>query len=108
MDYMDWINFGISVLSGLAVAIPAIVALVKFIQVAAKEKNWSKIMDLVIGYMETAEANIADGADRKEWVMSMMRTATEKINYVYDAEAELKVSQLIDQICSAAKQINKK
>ena len=73
MTYMDWIELGLNVLAGLAVAIPAVISLINFVKVIEKEKNWSSLLSLVLGYMETAETNFQKGADRKEWVMSMMR-----------------------------------
>lgn len=73
MTYMDWIELGLNVLAGLAVAIPAVISLINFVKAIEKEKNWSSLLSLVLGYMETAEANFQKGADRKEWVMSMMR-----------------------------------
>ena len=73
MTYMDWIELGLNVLAGLAVAIPAVISLINFVKAIGKEKNWSSLLSLVLGYMETAETNFQKGADRKEWVMSMMR-----------------------------------
>ena len=73
MTYMDWIELGLNVLAGLAVAIPAVISLINFVKAIEKEKNWSSLLSLVLGYMETAETNFQKGADRKEWVMSMMR-----------------------------------
>ena len=107
MTYMDWIELGLNVLSGLTVAIPTIIALVKFIQAATKEKNWSKLLHLALGYMETAEEEIENGSDRKEWVLPMIRKSAATLNYDYDEEAEAKIAMLIDSVCSAAKKINK-
>ena len=107
MTYMDWIELGLNVLTGLTVAIPTIIALVKFIQAATKEKNWSKLLHLALGYMETAEEEIENGSDRKEWVLAMVRKSAATINYDYDDEAEAKIAMLIDSVCSAAKKINK-
>ena len=56
--------------------------------------------------MIEAEALYEDGADRKEYVMSMVKETARSINYTYDKEAEEKVSFLIDEICAAAKIIN--
>lgn len=57
--------------------------------------------------METAEEEIENGSDRKEWVLAMMRKSAATINYDYDEEAEAKIAMLIDSVCSAAKKINK-
>ncbi len=106
MSYSDWINLIVSVISGLAVAIPALISLVKVINAAAKEKNWAKIIDIALDYMETAEKNFESGADRKDWVLSMVATAAQQINYDYNAESAEKISSLIDKVCAAANTIN--
>lgn len=108
MSFSDWIQAIVSILSGLAVVIPVVIALVRAIKQAAQEKNWSKIVDLALGYMKIAEANFESGADRKDWVLSMVRESAQSTNYNYDEEAEAKLSALIDSICTAAKAINKK
>ena len=108
MTYMDWIELGLNVLAGLAVAIPAVISLINFVKAIEKEKNWSSLLSLVLGYMETAETNFQKGADRKEWVMSMMRKSAATVNFNYDEEAENKISALIDSICDTARKINNK
>ena len=108
MTYMDWIELGLNVLAGLAVAIPAVISLINFVKAIEKEKNWSSLLSLVLGYMETAETNFQKGADRKEWVMSMMRQSAAAVNFDYDEEAEKKISALIDSICDTARKINNK
>ena len=108
MTYMDWIELGLNVLAGLAVAIPAVISLINFVKAIEKEKNWSSLLSLVLGYMETAETNFQKGADRKEWVMSMMRQSAATVNFNYDEEAENKISALIDSICDTARKINNK
>ena len=108
MTYMDWIELGLNVLAGLAVAIPAVISLINFVKAIEKEKNWSSLLSLVLGYMETAETNFQKGVDRKEWVMSMMRQSAAAVNFNYDEEAEKKISALIDSICDTARKINNK
>ena len=45
---MEWVQVVVSILTGLAAAIPLAAELVKYIQKARKEKNWSKMVDLVV------------------------------------------------------------
>ena len=71
----EWVEIAISILSGLAVAIPMAVKLVEYVQKATKEKNWNKMVDLVINLMEEAEAKLEQGADRKEWVLAMVKAS---------------------------------
>lgn len=104
---INWVNMVVQVLSGLAVLIPLVVKLVEYVQTATKEKNWNELMRLTIKYMETAEDKFTDGATRKEWVLSMVRTSAASINYDLDEVAIAKISDLIDSICDASKVINK-
>lgn len=103
MEYVDLI---VSILAGLAVCIPVVIRLGQTISTALREKNWSKIMELAIDFMEQAEQMFDKGTDRKTWVLAMVRTSAEKVNYDYDSDAEEKVSKLVDSICEAAKVVN--
>ena len=53
--------------------------------------------------MEEAEQKFADGATRKEWVMAMVQTSAEYINYPVDTEA---LSKMIDSLCDMTKIVN--
>ena len=52
---MEWLQLIVSVLAGLATAIPLAIKLVEYVQKAVKEKNWGKVLDMVMKYMATAE-----------------------------------------------------
>lgn len=99
---MNWENIG-TILTGLATAIPLVIALVNFIIKAYKEKNWSKLLGLAISYMEEAEQKFEDGATRKEWVMAMLMNSAEYIQYPIDKEA---LSELIDELIAMTNKIN--
>lgn len=105
---MDVLQIVIAIISGLAVAIPLVIKLVEYVQKATREKNWSEIVRLTINYMTVAEEKFSDGATRKEWVMTMVETSAQSINYDLDEAALLKISDMIDSICEAAKIINTK
>ena len=45
---LNWVEIVISILTGLAAAIPLVVQLVKYVQKAVKEKNWNKMLDMVM------------------------------------------------------------
>ena len=100
MEYLDII---LSIVAGLAAAIPLVVKLVQYVTAAVKEKNWNKLLDLVMNLMEEAEIKFADGATRKEWVMAMVKASAESINYDVDMEA---ISELIDSLCDLTKAVN--
>lgn len=100
MEYLDVI---LSIVAGLAAAIPLVVKLVQYVQAAVKEKNWNKLLDLVMNLMEEAEIKFADGATRKEWVMAMVQASAESINYDIDLAA---ISDLIDSLCDLTNKVN--
>ena len=100
MEYLDVI---LSIVAGLAAAIPLVVKLVQYVTAAVKEKNWNKLLDLVMNLMEEAEIKFADGATRKEWVMAMVQASADSINYNVDMEA---ISEPIDSLCDLTKKVN--
>lgn len=93
----------VAILSGLAACIPLAVKLVQYVQKAAQEKNWAALLGLLVDLMEQAEQKFNDGATRKEWVMAMVQTSAEYINYPIDTEA---LSQLIDSLVDMTNVIN--
>ena len=106
MDFNYWIQIAISILSGIAVAIPLIIKLVNVVKDSVKEKNWNLLMKMTMDYMTEAEKNIASGAERKEWVMSMIIASAANINYPMTDDDVKKIEDLIDSICDASKILN--
>lgn len=102
----NWVEIIVSILSGLAVCIPLVVQLVNSVRAAVQEKNWAKLMEMVLEMMEQAEKMFKTGADRKAWVMAGVESAALSCNYNYDAAAKEKVSEMIDSICVTAKVVN--
>lgn len=103
MEANQIITLVVALLSGLATCIPLVYKLVQFVQQASKEKNWSALLGLVIKLMQEAEVKFTDGATRKEWVMAMVQTSAEYINYPVDLNA---LSTMIDELCNMTKTIN--
>ena len=99
-----WLQLLIQILSGIAILIPLMVKLVRTIQAAAKEKNWSQVLKIVMELMEEAEENYLDGATRKKWVISELKAMSKTLNYDIDWDV---ISDMIDKICAASKTINK-
>ena len=97
------INVIVAVLAGLATCVPLVLKLVQYVKKAAQEKNWNALLGLVMKLMEQAEKKFEDGATRKEWVMAMVQTSAEYINYPVDVTA---LSALIDQLCNLTKKVN--
>ena len=100
---MKWYEILISILSGLITVIPLVIKLVEYVQKAAKEKNWTDLMTLVINLMKEAEGMFDDGADRKMWVMSMIAASADTINYDINLD---EVSAWIDSLCDMSKIVN--
>ena len=100
---MEWYEILISILTGFATAIPLIVELVKYVKEAAKEKNWSRLVSLVLTLIQEAEEKFEDGADRREWVLSMVQASADTINY--DINIDL-VGELVDNLCTMSKNVN--
>ena len=100
---MEWTQVAVSILTGLAAAIPLVTQLVKYIQKARKEKNWSKMVDLVVSLMQEAEAKLTEGADKKQWVLAMVKASADTIDY--DVDLEL-IGDLIDSLCDMSRVVN--
>lgn len=93
----------VSILTGLAACIPLAVKLAQYAKQAAQEKNWGAFLGLAVDLIQQAEQKFNDGATRKEWVMAMVKTSAEYINYPVDSDA---LSELIDALVSMAKTVN--
>ena len=93
----------VSILTGLAACIPLAVKLAQYAKQAAQEKNWGAFLGLAVDLIQQAEQKFSDGATRKEWVMAMVKTSAEYINYPVDSDA---LSNLIDALVSMTKTVN--
>ena len=101
-----WVEVIIKVLSGLIVVIPLVTKLVVITTSYVKEKNWNQIISMVTEYMITAETMFKLGSEKKAWVIEMIKTSAKVSNFDLNDENLLKISELIDQMCSLSKQIN--
>ena len=99
------INIIVAVLAGLATCIPLVLKLVQYVKKAAQEKNWNALLGLVMKLMEQAEKKFEDGATRKEWVMAMVQTSAEYVQYPMDVQA---LGEMIDQLTNLTKNVNVK
>lgn len=91
------------ILVGIAVLIPLIIALIKYVKKAADDKNWNIIVKMVLDLMVQAEKDYSTGAERKEFVMNQLRVTAKTVNFEIDWD---KVSDLIDALCEMAKEVN--
>lgn len=106
MDSNYWIQIIISILTGMSILIPLTIKLVNVVKQASLEKNWNLLIKMAMEYMVEAEKNIATGAERKKWVISMVIASAANINYPLTNEDIQKVEDLVDSICDASKVIN--
>lgn len=100
---MNILQLIISILSGLAVTIPLVIKLVHYVQAAIKEKNWNKLLSLIMAQMAVAEKKFSTGAERKEYVMMAIKASADTIDYDIDMAV---VSKLIDDLCALSKEVN--
>lgn len=103
---MEWYEILIRVLSALTVVLPLVIKLFNVTVSYVQEKNWNKVIVMVTEYMATAETMFETGAERKAWVLEMIKTSAKVSNFDLTEENLLKISELIDTMCLLSKQIN--
>ena len=92
----------VQILTTLVTLVPMVYALIKFIVMAIKEKNWNNLLSLVLSLCAEAE-ELTNGADKKQWVMSMVKSSLNSINYEIDDET---LSALIDNLIALTNKVN--
>lgn len=97
------VSLVVALLTGIAAAIPLALKLAQYVKQAVQERNWGALLGLVVDLMEEAELKFDDGATRKDWVLAMVQTSAEYINYPVDVEA---LSVMIDRLCDMTKVVN--
>ena len=100
---MELLELIIAILSGITTCIPLVITLVKQIQQATKEKNWSKLVVIVSGFMAEAETLYTDGASKKDYVINSVLAIAKTIDYPIDKEA---LGELIDNLAALSNKIN--
>ena len=102
---MEWVNLIVSILSGISVCVPLIIALIQNVRENVNARNWSAIIKFVVNLMESAELMFETGAQKKDFVMSEISTIQKELGTDFEEE---KIAKLIDAICLASKTINSK
>lgn len=100
---MDYIRLILQIVVQLITLTPLVIELVKYVRLSIKEKNWGKLLNIVLGLIQQAETTFDNGATRKEWVMAMAKSAAASINYEIDEE---QLSELIDSLVELSKKVN--
>lgn len=103
MSWIEVLKLVAAIASGLAAAIPLAIQLVKYVKQAVKERNWPVVLQKVMDMMEVAETKFEDGAERKEWVLAMLKVSADGINYDVDYDA---IADMIDRLCAMSKIVN--
>lgn len=103
MDWIEVLKLIAAVASGLAAAIPLVIQLVKYVKQAVRERNWNIVLKKVMDLMEVAETKFTEGAERKEWVLAMLKAGADGINYDIDFDA---IADMIDRLCDMSKIVN--
>ena len=102
----QYLQLIVSVLAGLATAIPLAIKLVEYVRKAVKEKNWPKVVSLVIDLMSEVEGKMEVGADKKTYVLAMLKASADTIDYDLDEKDYEKIGDLIDSMCDMSKVLN--
>lgn len=100
---MEWVELIIALLSGIAACIPLVISLINYIQKAAKEKNWGKLIVIVSNFMAEAETLFPDGASKKDYVINSVMAIAKTIDYPIDKEM---LGELIDNLAALSNKIN--
>lgn len=100
---MEWVELIIALLSGIAACIPLVISLINYIQKAAKEKNWGKLIVIVSNFMAEAETLFPDGASKKDYVINSVMAIAKTIDYPIDKEM---LGELIDNLATLSNKIN--
>lgn len=97
------VRYVVAILMGIATAIPLIVKLVQVMRQAIKEKNWRQVLNLVTKLMTEAEGKFDTGAERKEWVLMMIKASADTIEYDINLDV---ISEMIDSLCAMSNVVN--
>lgn len=103
MSGSDWITLIVSIASSIVIMLPLVVSLVKHVKLLAKEKNWAGFLVLLNTYIMRAEENFETGADKEEWVVSMIMASADIIQFDID-EAALR--EIIRNIIEVTNNVN--
>lgn len=103
MTAEKWVELVLCVIAGLATSIPLLVNLIKYIRASIREKNWGKMLRLVMSLMEDAEDRFEAGVDRKVWVLDALDNLSDTLDYDIDRES---VGSMIDALCAMSKIVN--
>jgi hypothetical protein len=100
---MELLELILAILSGVCTCIPLVISLVKYIQQASKEKNWSKLVVIVSNFITEAETLYSDGASKKEYVVNSVLAMAKTIDYPIGKDM---LGELIDSLVALSNKVN--
>ena len=100
---MDWFEVIVGILVGLTVLIPLGVKIFHWLKKVISEKKWPELIEVVIKLITEAETAYPDGASRKEYVMQMVKSTADAMDYDVDMA---EISKFIDNVVAMAKLVN--
>lgn len=103
MSGSDWITLIVSIASSIVIMLPLVVSLVKHVKLLAKEKNWAGFLVLLNTYIMKAEENFDTGADKEDWVVSMIMASADVIQFDIDEDA---LREIIRNIIEVTNNVN--
>ena len=102
---METFQLIVQLIIAIVPMIPLVIALVKYIIKAVQEKNWRQMVNLALKLIGEAEGMFTTGAEKKAYVIKMVKAAAKELNYEIDEES---LSNLIDSIIDITKTVNVK
>lgn len=103
MSWEDVGQFICIILTGAATAVPLVLKLVQYVKKSVQEKNWARLISLMLGLMEKAEGIFDTGEQRKAYVMTAVKNLADTIGYEMEED---ELGELIDSLCSMSKIVN--
>lgn len=97
------VQYILAIIAGLAVSIPVVIGLINSVRQNVAEKRWDLLLKKGISLMVTAEEQFKTGAVKKDFVLAMLRKASEEEGLPFDEE---KVGAMIDAMVELSKKIN--
>ena len=104
MNWEEIIELICIILAGIATAVPLALQLVRYAQMAVKERSWPRLLELVLELMKKAEEIYESGPMRKEYVLKAIQELGGTVGYEMEEE---RLSELIDALCAMSKAVNK-
>lgn len=103
---MNYVQLSVLICMVLAVLIPLGVKFYNTSRELIEQKNWPRLVTAVSKYMSEAERLFREGADKKAWVLTMIQSTAEQLNYTLTENDMRNLSDLIDTLCAMSKIVN--